>query len=362
MTLIAHRAAGSFQCKYKSPPFIIKRMKTFKRAQSDGIIRAAVVGGGAFGEVHMRTLQSMPQVELCGLYTLEKPRAEELCKRYGGRVYESLQELVTDEKVDLVTIATPEDRHREPFEAAVEHGKAVYVEKPLASNLEDAWRMYELSQKVPAMSGHLLHFEQRVAHLFQKLEGVKRRHLSFRGRRTRLEKETYGRVHPAAVILCHEIELSNAFAGSLFRRIAAIETRFSEGQVDGISMLIEYENGVTSCVEGGWYLPSQSGCTENDIISIASDLGVDELSMPQLGYYSINDGGMQVENLQYGNSVYGVEYGPLRAAFDYMSKCLLEGNQPQISTVEDGLRAVEVVEAAIRAAREGRWLERSEIL
>ena len=91
-------------------------------------VRAAVVGGGAFGECHLKTLASMPDVELLGLYTLEQDRGEALCERYGGRCFSSLDELATDPSIELVTIATPEDAHFESFRVLAEHGKAIYDE------------------------------------------------------------------------------------------------------------------------------------------------------------------------------------------------------------------------------------------
>ena len=78
-------------------------------------VRAAVVGGGAFGECHLKTLASMPDIELVGLYTLEQDRGRELCDHYGGKCCSSLNELAADPSIDLVTIATPEDAHFESF-------------------------------------------------------------------------------------------------------------------------------------------------------------------------------------------------------------------------------------------------------
>ena len=78
-------------------------------------IRAAVVGGGAFGECHLKTLRAMPQVEVAGLYTLERERGAALCHRYGGNCYQSLEELASDPTIGLVTIATPENAHFEAF-------------------------------------------------------------------------------------------------------------------------------------------------------------------------------------------------------------------------------------------------------
>ena len=324
-------------------------------------IKAAVVGGGAFGEAHLQTFRSMPQVEVAGVYTLDSARGAELAQRYGGRSYESLEALAADESIDLVSIATPEDRHLVPFEVLARAGKAIYVEKPLATSLSEARSIRDLGSSVIAMSGHCLRFESRLVQIFERLKGVQKHHLSFRDRRTRLEKETYGRVHPAYAMLCHEIELSNAFAESPLRRVLALNTRFSTGQVDGMNILIEYENGVTSSVEGGWYLPTQKVCIEDDFVSVLSAQGLDEVSIPHFGYSRLTDEGLDFPNLHYGHSIYGVQYGPLRAAFDYMVQCVMQKTAPQISTVQDAYNAVELIEGAIRSAAEDRWVSRAEI-
>lgn len=323
------------------------------------IWKAAVVGGGAFGEAHLRTYASMPQVEVAGVYTLERDRGEALSRQYGGVNYESLESLVNDKSVDVVSIVTPEDRHLETFQVLAAAGKAIYVEKPLATDLVEARKILELSRGTMAMSGHCLRFEHRLAQVFARLQGVPKHHLSFRDRRTRQEKDTYGRVHPAYAMLCHEIELSNAFAESPFARVMALETRISEGQVDGMTLLIEYANGVTSVVEGGWYLPRQTHCIENDFVTILSAQGIDEMTMPHLGYYRLSEEGMEIPNLAYGHGIYGVEYGPLRAAFDYFINCLATETVPRISTIEDAFCAVELIDAAIRSAAENRWVERT---
>lgn len=325
-------------------------------------LKVAVVGGGAFGEEHLRTFASMPQVEVGGVYTLENARGQELCARYGGTNYNSLQSLANDETINLVSIATPENQHLEPFKVLSENGKAIYVEKPLASTLAEAQQMLELSKSVPAMSGHCLRFEQRLATVFAKLHGLPKHHFQSRNRRTRIEKETYGRVHPIYSMLCHEIDLSNAFAESTFERVIALETKYSEGQVDGMSILIEYENGMTSSVEGGWYLPAQNNCIENDFVSVLSANGVDELSMPHLGYYLVDNEGLKTPNLYYGYSVYGTEYGPLRAAFDYFVNCIQQNKAPQIATIQDAYNAVELIEAVLKSVQENRWVSRAEII
>jgi len=326
------------------------------------LTRAAVIGGGAYGECHLKTFCSMPHVEVAGLYTLEEQRGQALCQRYGGRLYSSLDELANDATIDLVTIATPEDAHFESFQVLAEKKKAIYVEKPLATSLVEASEMLRLSRSMIAMSGHCLRFESRLAHVFAQQDRLGRlRHMSFRDKRPRDEKKFYGRAHPAYVILCHEIELSNAFARDRFRRVCALETRFSDGQVDGMNILIEYPHGVTSSIEGGWYLPSQSSLQENDRCSLDFEAGTFEISLPHLGFTLLNSAGYQFLNQQYESTVYGMEFGALRSALEYMVKCIQTGTQPQISTIQNGYEAVRVVEAALQSANSGQWVEGQDI-
>lgn len=320
-------------------------------------IRAAVVGGGAFGECHLKTFRAMRQVEVAGLYTLERDRGEELCRRYGGVNYQSLDELASDRSIDLVSIATPENAHYEPFKLLAEKNKAIYVEKPLATSLTEAAHMLELSRSIIAMSGHCLRFESRLAHVFAQRDRLGRlRHMSFRDKRTQAEKVVYGRVHPAYCLLCHEIELSNAFARDRFKRVCAMETRISEGQIDGMNILIEYHNGVTASIEGGWLLPAQGSLQENDRCTLDFEGGTYEIALPSLGFTFINNQGCQFMNQQYEFNVYGVESGALRSAFEYMVQCVESRSQPEISTIQDGYEALRLVEAALQSAKLGQWV------
>lgn len=326
--------------------------------KSNKQIRAAVVGGGAFGECHLKTLSAMPEVEVAGLYTLERDRREELCRLYGGKSFDSLKELAADESIALVTIATPENAHFEAFKLLAEQGKAIYVEKPLSTSLVEGQEMLELSRTIYAMCGHCLRFESRLAHVFAMQNELGRlRHMSFRDKRIQSDKAKYGRVHPAYVLLCHEIELSNAFAKARFKRVCAMETHFSTGQIDGMNILIEYHNGITSSIEGGWYLPTQNLLVENDRCTLDFEAGTFEIQLPNSGFTFLSEKGCQFLNQQYEFNVYGMEFGALRSAFEYLIGCIEHKTPPLISTIRDGYEAVRLVDAALKSVQTGQWVE-----
>ena len=321
-------------------------------------VKAAVIGGGNFGECHLKTFASMPHVEVVGLYTLEQDKAVSLCRQYGGKPFKSLDHLVSDPDIDLVSIATPEGAHYESFQAVAETGKAIYVEKPLSTSLIEAEKMLDLSRSLIAMSGHCLRFESRLAYVFSQLDRLGQlRHMSFRNKRPSSEKEVYGRVHPAFAMLCHEVELSNALAGERFQRVIALETCFSNSQVDGMNILIEYPSGATASIEGGWLLPTQPSLQENDRCSLDFEHGTFEISLPNPGFTFLSSKGCKFLNHQYEFNVYGMEFGALRAAFEYMVHCIQNHTPPRISTIADGYEAVRLVDAALQSACEGNWIE-----
>lgn len=97
-------------------------------------------------------------IEVRALHNRTRSRAErvrdELSKSYGAsgavpdiRVHDSQEDLVADNDVDLVMICTPQYAHRQPALLALEAGKKVYVDKPLAHNLEDALAIYREQEK-----------------------------------------------------------------------------------------------------------------------------------------------------------------------------------------------------------------------
>jgi len=109
------------------------------------LLRAGVIGAGVFGGYHAGKYASLPGVNFSGVYDHHEVHADALAALYGGQVFESEAELI--EAVDIVSIATPAICHAASAIAALEAGKAVYIEKPVATSLEDAARIVELARE-----------------------------------------------------------------------------------------------------------------------------------------------------------------------------------------------------------------------
>ena len=106
------------------------------------VLRAGVIGAGVFGGYHAQKYAAMDGVTLVGVYDHHAVHAEALAQRCGGVAFADEMALIG--AVDLVSIATPAVAHAAPAIAALAAGRSVYVEKPIATTLEDADRILEL--------------------------------------------------------------------------------------------------------------------------------------------------------------------------------------------------------------------------
>jgi predicted dehydrogenase len=103
-------------------------------------------------------------------------------------------------------------------------------------------------------------------------------------------------------------------------------------------------------------MPSQESLAENDRCSLDFEHGTFEVSLPNLGFTFLDSRGLQFINHQYEFRVYGMEFGALRSAFEYLCQCVRDQVPPEISTIQDGYEAVRLIEAALQSADTGQWV------
>jgi len=107
-----------------------------------GPLGIAIVGAGYWGPNLARNFRASRECELRWICDLDEDRAAAIAGRSGEtRVTTALDTVLDDPDVDVVAIATPPATHAAIGLSAVESGKHVLVEKPLASSLEDATKL-----------------------------------------------------------------------------------------------------------------------------------------------------------------------------------------------------------------------------
>lgn len=114
----------------------------------NGKIGCAVIGYGGMGSWHTRKIKNEmgEYAELIGIYDINPERGKE-AEKNGIHAFASREELLADDRIDLVTVATPNDFHKEIVIAALEAGKNAISEKPVAMNSGELEEMIAVANK-----------------------------------------------------------------------------------------------------------------------------------------------------------------------------------------------------------------------
>lgn len=106
----------------------------------------AIVGGGFVADYYLATLPRYPELKVAGVFDRDPDRAAQFTAFHNLRRFASLEELLSDQRVEIVLNLTNPRSHYEVSRAALSAGKHVYSEKPLAMNFADARALVELAE------------------------------------------------------------------------------------------------------------------------------------------------------------------------------------------------------------------------
>ena len=122
--------------------------KCFAYAKGEVLMKKnlVVVGYGGMGGWHVDHAQKSDVVNLLGVYDIKEER-NALARERGIFAYDSYEDVLKDERVDIVTVAIPNDSHKDVVIAALNAGKNVICEKPVAMDLSELDEMIETAKK-----------------------------------------------------------------------------------------------------------------------------------------------------------------------------------------------------------------------
>ncbi len=102
-----------------------------------------LVGAGAYGEFCLAAFSQMPEVSIAAVADVNHERAQQLADQYHARAYPNLEGLLNDADVEVVALNTPPNLHAPQGLAALNAGKHLFCEKPLALTVEDAQKLID---------------------------------------------------------------------------------------------------------------------------------------------------------------------------------------------------------------------------
>src|SRR5687767_459476 len=110
------------------------------------------------GSLFAKLAAQLPDANLIGVADLDAGRANNSGEQLGVAAYQDYRDLLRQEVVEAVVIATPDALHVAPALAAAQAGKHMLIEKPLATTVSDGQQIIEAcdAARVTLMVGHVL--------------------------------------------------------------------------------------------------------------------------------------------------------------------------------------------------------------
>jgi len=316
-------------------------------------IKIGFLGAGYMAGVHASILARDERVQITAVHDRVRKRSRLMARSTGAALAHSTSEVLA--MCDAIYITTPNTKHTELSILAVEEGKHVFCEKPMATNLADAERVLKASEKSHAVFqvGHNRRFAPVYAELKQMLADTLQPHSAHvkmnRGELLHPDwvgnpKITGGFLYETTI---HMFDMLRFLFGEV-KSVQAVGSSHEYQETDDFSVLFTFRGGMhatlASSADAGWLFPFErvevfchhATIVTREMESLTVSEGLDgrhtEQSMHQLS---------KEEKWGYAQED--------RAFVD----SIVEGKPPAVTAV-DGFKSVELVDAVYESVRANR--------
>ena len=341
-----------------------------------------IIGGGMIANFHAQAIQAMHGGQLGGIYARKAEKAKTLAAKYNCKAYTKIEDLLSDKTIDIVTIATPSGAHLAPTMAAAKAGKHIICEKPLEVTPARIEQMIQVckEQKV-VLAGIFNRRFNPAVQAFKKAVDDNRFgtitlcEASVKWYRTQeyydsgawrgtWELDGGGALMNQSI---HTIDQLIYLAGEIKRLSASTTCLIHEGiEVEDTAVaILEFENGARGVIQGATSCWSSSGhpaevhiCgSEGSVFMSDESFRVWDFKTPSAEDDFIKNNLMEGAAQGLGaNDPSAINFDGHLRNFDDVVKAIEVGRAPLI-TGEEGLKAVKVIDAIYRTAKQnGAWI------
>ena len=122
---------------------------------NDNQVRIGVIGVGHLGQHHVKHYKTIDNVELIGVYDIDRERSSEISKKFDVKVFDDLNSII--EEVDALSIVTNTEHHYKIAGKCLKSKKHVFIEKPITAMIEEADKLLLLAEqnRVLIQVGHI---------------------------------------------------------------------------------------------------------------------------------------------------------------------------------------------------------------
>ena len=308
-----------------------------------------VIGGGRWGENHIRTLHEMGN--LGAVVDMNAARLEELKEKYGMDIYTDLDEAIAH-GYDGYVVSTSAETHYAIGKKLLGLGLSTLIEKPMTMHIEESKELVEIAEETGAnfMVAHILLFHPAINKIKELIDGGEIGDLYYMYSTrikfgvVRTEENVFESFAP------HDLATLNYFAGVPAEKMTLHRGYFLQKDVcDYVLAYLEYPNNVKAHIQVSWLHPFK----EQRVVVVGSkgmiwfdDAGDKQvrISKKTVDFSTVVKAGDLPKLIDADNEIVPVDYSqmPLERELRYFVAHL--DTPPEYSTGADGYALVKALE------------------
>ena len=310
-------------------------------------LRLAVIGAGFWGRNHIRVLREIPEAELVAVCDINRERAEIISKKYNIKAYADSRDLYRKEDFDAVTICVWSTNLYSKAIEALDAGKHVLVEKPMASRVDEAEKMLEAAESagLHLTVGFIERFNPAVKRLKEAIKGGRiGRPVSATGKRVSKWPERIGDVGVVKDTAIHDIDLMRFIFEedpiTVYARAGRLRHKRFE---DYVQVMLAFPDEKSAFLEANWLTPYK--VRKLTVTGSEAIITVDYIT--------------QKITIETSNQTLIPRYKweePLKLELQHFVDSVLNNDKP-IVTGLDGVKALKIAEAILESAGKRRIIE-----
>lgn len=327
------------------------------------MVNVAVIGAGGWGKNLVRNFAGLKECRLKTVCDLNEKTLAGHKAAFGVATTTQADEVLKDTEIEAVVVATPAPSHFDVARQALESGKHVYVEKPMTLSVADAESLVALAEKQnrKLMVGHLLEYHSCVRKLKELIDSgelgdvyymyTQRLNLGI----VRKDENAWWSLapHDVSVILY-------LFGGKAVSVTSQGHAYLRPGVEDVVFTQIKFDNGRMANIHVSWLDPHK--IRKMTLVGTKKMVTFDDMDPNEKIRLYNKAANVTPGAVSYQDSISLVQGDvlipsikmsePLRDECSHFIDCIQNDKTP-LSDGHDGLRVVQVLEAATRSLREG---------
>ena len=320
--------------------------------------KIGIIGAGYIGEVHIQSMQAGGRANVVAICDIDEQLLKSHQETYGIPAgYTDFNRMLEAEDLDGVVVATPDEYHRAPAVAVAEAGKALMLEKPIATSWEDAKAIVSAVETngVECLLGFTLRFMATYAAVKERFDsgelGAPRTAFVKRACRVGEAVRLSGRCSVNEYLAVHDLDFLLWVFGNDVESIYTVSTdaRVHEmyGTPDHFWNTIKWRNGATASVFVTWGMPDGYPIDVDSSAMLVGSVGAAQVFADVRGQQTY----LATEDSFVVPEVFAADAYVLECAH-FADVC--QGIAEPVASVYDGLNAYALVAAGNESLRTGK--------